>query len=59
MVNSSGLRRNDGQVLECNLPYLKDWMESQSNKIDDEPSLENTDPSDSQKGESGQWFRKY
>ena len=47
----SGLRRNDGQVLECNLPYLKDWMESQSNKIDDEPSLENTDPSDSQKGE--------
>ena len=47
----SGLRRNNGQVLECNLPYLKDWMESQSNKIDDEPSLENTDPSDSQKGE--------
>ena len=44
----TGLRRNDGEVLQCNLPYLKDWMESQSNKIDDESSSENTDPSENQ-----------
>ena len=36
-----GLRRMDSKISECNLPYLKDWMESQSNKIDDEPSSEN------------------
>ena len=45
----SGLMRNDCQVLQCNLPYLKYWMESKSNKIDDESSSENTDPSDNQK----------
>ena len=31
-----GLRRSDGRLLKCNLPYLKDWMESQSNKMADE-----------------------
>ena len=36
-------------ILECNLPYLKDWMESQSNKIDDESSSENMDLSDNTK----------
>ena len=31
-----GLRRSDSRLLKCHLPYLKDWMESQSNKMDDE-----------------------
>ena len=31
-----GLRRSDGRLLKCNLPYLKDWMETQSNQIDDD-----------------------
>ena len=44
-----GLRRMDGKISECNLPYLKDWMESQSNKIDDEPSSENTDQTENPK----------
>ena len=30
-----GFRISDGRLLKCNLPYLKDWMESQSNKMDD------------------------
>ena len=44
-----GLRRMDGKISECNLPYLKDWMESQSNKIDDEPSSENMDQTENPK----------
>ena len=41
-----GVRRMDGNLLECYLQYLKDWMESQSNKVDDEASSENTDQTD-------------
>ena len=41
-----GVRRIDGNLLECYLPYLKDWMESQSHKVDDEASSENTDQTD-------------
>ena len=41
-----GVRRMDGNLLECHLPYLKDWMESQSHKVDDEASSENTDQTD-------------
>ena len=44
-----GVRRMDGKLLECYLPYLKDWMESQSNKVDDEASSENTDQTDNTK----------
>ena len=44
-----GVRRMDGKLLECYLPYLKDWMESQSNKIDDEVSSENMDQTDNTK----------
>ena len=44
-----GLRRMDGKLLECNLPYLKDWMESQSNKIDDGQSSENTEQTETPK----------
>ena len=44
-----GVRRMDSKLLQCNLPYLKDWMESQSNKVDDEPSSENTDQSENPK----------
>ena len=40
-----GVRRMDGKLLQCNLPYLKDWMESQSMKGDEYPSSENTDQS--------------
>ena len=35
-----GVRRMDGKLLQCNLPYLKDWMESQSMKGDEYPSSE-------------------
>ena len=41
-----GERRMDGKLLQCNLPYLKDWMESQSMKADEYPSSENTDQSE-------------
>ena len=41
-----GVRRMDGNLLECYLPYLKDWMESQSHKVDDEASSGNTDQTD-------------
>ena len=44
-----GVRRMDGKLLQCNLPYLKDWMESQSMKGDDYPSSENTDQSETVK----------
>ena len=44
-----GLRRMDGRLLKCNLPYLKDWMESQSNKMDDEQSSENMEQTESPK----------
>ena len=50
-----GLRRKDGKILECNLPYLKDWMESQSNKLDDEPSAENTDQTENRKHDVDNW----
>ena len=46
-----GVRRMDGKLLQCNLPYLKDWMESQSMKGDDYPSSENTDQSETGKHE--------
>ena len=46
-----GVRRMDGKLLECNLPYLKDWMESQSNKLHEDPSSENTDQSENPKHE--------
>ena len=41
-----GLRRSDGRLLKCNLPYLKEWMQSESNQIDDdaENNSEKTDP---------------
>ena len=41
----------DGKLLQCNLPYLKDWMESQSMKADEYPSSENTDQSENPKHE--------
>ena len=44
-----GLRRMDGRLLKCNLSYLKDWMQSQSNKMDDEQSSENTEHTESTK----------
>ena len=50
-VKFRGVRRMDGKLLECNFTYLKDWMESQSNKLDDEPSSENTDQSENPKHE--------
>ena len=46
-----GVRRMDGKLLQCNLPYLKDWMESQSMKGDEYPSSENTDQSETVKHE--------
>ena len=46
-----GVRRMDGKLLQCNLPYLKDWMESQSMKADEYPSSENTDQSENPKHE--------
>ena len=48
-----GLRRSDGRLLKCNLPYLKDWMESQSNQIDDdaENGSQNTDPMEMSHGD--------
>ena len=44
-----GVRRMDCKLLECYLPYLKDWTESQSNKVADEASSENTDQTDNTK----------
>ena len=46
-----GVRRMDSKLLQCNLPYLKDWMESQSMKADEYPSSENTDQSENPKHE--------
>ena len=46
-----GVRRMDGKLLQCNLPYLKDWMESQSMKADEYPSSENMDQSENPKHE--------
>ena len=44
-----GVRRKDCKMLECNLPYLKDWMESQFLKVYDEASSENTDQTENLK----------
>ena len=44
-----GVRRMDSKLLECYLPYLKDWMESQSNKVDDEALSEKSDQTDNTK----------
>ena len=46
ILKKDGVRRMDSNLLECYLPYLKDWMESQSHKVDDEASSENTDQTD-------------
>ena len=39
----TGLRRKDGKLLGCNLPYLKEWMELQAQKIPPEYSSDNSE----------------
>ena len=41
-----GLRRKDGKLLGCNLPFLKEWMESQTQEVLPEYSSENCDKFD-------------
>ena len=47
----TGLRRKDGKLLGVNLPFLKEWMESQTQEVPPEYSSENSDKiDDSQDG---------
>ena len=47
----TGIRRKDGKLLSCNLPFLKEWMESQTQEVLPEYSSENSDKiNDSQDG---------
>ena len=46
ILRNFSVRRMDSNLLEYYLPYLKDWMESQSNKVDIEATSENTDQRD-------------
>ena len=41
-----GLHRKDGKLLGCNLPFLKEWMESQAQEVPPEYSSENSDKLD-------------
>ena len=48
----TGLRRKDGKLLGCNLPYLKEWMESQAQTVPPEYSSENCENFDDSEKES-------
>ena len=39
----TGLRRKDGKLLGCNLPFLKEWMKSQTQTVPPEYSSEKSD----------------
>ena len=49
----TGLRRKDGKLLSCNLPFLKEWMESQTQKVPPEYSSENCENFDVSEDASG------
>ena len=38
----TGLHCKDGKLLSCNLPFLKEWMQSQTQKVPPEYSSENS-----------------
>ena len=48
----TGIRRKDGKLLVCNLPFLKEWMESQTQQVPAEYSCENADEIDDSQEES-------
>ena len=42
----TGIRHKDGKLLSCNLPFLKEWMESQTQEVPPEYYSENSDKFD-------------
>ena len=48
----TGIRRKDGKLLGCNLPFLKEWMQSQTQNVPPEYSSENCENFDNSEMES-------
>ena len=48
----TGIRRRDGKLLGCHLPFLKEWMQSQTQEVPPEYSSEKSDNFDDCQDES-------